>query len=46
MTKEGTHYDLWYDGYDEEDPIEVSSQEEMVDVCVELLIELHKKELI
>lgn len=45
MTKEGTHYDLWYDGYDEEDPIEVSSQEEMVDVCVELLIELHKKKL-
>ena len=46
MLKEGTHYGLWYDAYSEAVPIEVASQEEMVDVCVELLIELHKKELI
>lgn len=47
MLKEGTHYDLWYEEqYDEADPIEVSSQEEMIDVCVELLIELHKEKLI
>lgn len=46
MLKEGTHYSLWYDAYSEAVPIEVASQEEMVDVCVELLIELHKKELI
>lgn len=46
MLKEGTRYDLWYDTYDVDDPIKVSSQEEMVDVCVELLIGLHKKKLI
>lgn len=46
MMKEGTYYNLWYDAYSEACPIEVASQEEMVDVCVELLIELHKKELI
>lgn len=46
MLKEGTRYDLWYDTYDVDGPIKVSSQEEMVDVCVELLIGLHKKKLI
>lgn len=47
MLKDGTHYDLWYEEeHDEADPIEVSSQEEMVDVCVELLIELHKEKFI
>lgn len=46
MLKEGTHYNLWYDTYGDANPIEVASQKEMVDVCVELLIELHKKKLI
>lgn len=46
IMKEGTFYNIWYDAYDDADPIEVSSQEEMIDVCVELLIELHKKKLI
>ena len=49
MIKEGTRfpYDLWYEEeHDEACPIEVSSQEEMIDACVELLIELRKEKLI
>lgn len=47
MLKEGTRYDLWYEEeHDEADPIEVESQDEMIDACVELLIKLHKKKLI
>ena len=47
LYKAGTWWDITYDEiYDEACPIEVVAGEELVDVCVEMINELHKLNMI
>lgn len=47
LYKAGTWWDITYDEvYDEACPIEVAAGEELVDVCVAMIIELHKLNMI
>ena len=47
LYKAGTWWDISYDEvYDKANPIEVAAGEELVDVCVEMIIKLHEQNLI
>lgn len=47
IEKDGTWWDIWYsEEYDEENPIEITSTEELVDACYAMIIKLKERNLI
>ena len=47
IEKDGTWWDIWYsEEYNEENPIETTSSEELIDVCVDMIIKLKEMNLI
>lgn len=47
IEKDGTWWNIWYrERYDEADPIETTSTEELVDACVEMVIKLKEMDLL
>jgi hypothetical protein len=47
IEKDGTWWDIWYsEEYNEENPIETTSSEELIDVCYEMILELKKRKLL
>ena len=47
IEKDGTWWNVWYrERYDEADPIETESTEDLVDACYELIIKLHEQKLL
>jgi hypothetical protein len=47
LEKDGTWWNIWYrEQYDEANPIEVESTEELVDACVEMIIKLHEQKML
>ena len=47
IEKDGTWWNVWYrEIYDEANPIETSSTEELIDACYEMIIKLHEQKLL
>lgn len=47
IEKDGTWWNIWYrERYDEADPIETTSTEELVDACVEMVIKPKEMDLL
>ncbi len=47
IEKDGTWWNVWYrERYDEANPIETASTEELIDACVEMIEKLHKQKLL
>ena len=47
IEKDGTWWDVWYcEEHDEENPIETTSSEELIDVCYEMILELKERNLV
>ena len=47
IEKDGTWWNVWYkERYDEANPIETASTEELVDACYEMIIKLHEQNLL
>ena len=47
IEKEGVWWNVWYrELYDEANPIETASTEELIDACVEMIIKLNKLNLL
>ena len=47
IEKDGTWWDIWYsEEYNEENPIETTSSEELIDVCVDMIIKLKEMNLL
>ena len=47
IEKDGTWWNVWYrEKYDEANPIETESTEELIDACYEMIIKLHEQKLL
>lgn len=47
IEKDGTWWNVWYrELYDEANPIEIESTEELIDACYEMIIKLNKRGLL
>lgn len=47
IEKDGTWWDVWYcEEHDEENPIETTSSEELIDVCYKMILKLKERKLI
>lgn len=47
IEKDGTWWDVWYkEKYDEANPIETASSEDLVDVCYKMILTLHEQKLL
>lgn len=47
IEKDGTWWNIWYrEKYDEANPIETESTENLVDACVEMIVKLKEKNLL
>ena len=47
IEKDGTWWDVWYrEQYDEAEPIETESTEELIDACYKMIIKLHELNLL
>ena len=47
IEKDGTWWNVWYrERYDEANPIETASTEELIDACVEMILRLHEQKLL
>ena len=47
IEKDGTWWNVWYrELYDEANPIETESTEELIDACVEMILKLHELKLL
>ena len=47
IEKDGIWWNVWYEArYDEANPIETKSTEELIDACYELILKLHKLKML
>lgn len=47
IEKDGVWWDVWYESqYDEANPIETKSTKELIDACYELILKLHKLQML
>ena len=47
IEKDGTWWNVWYrEQYDEANPIETESTEELIDACYEMILKLHEQNLL
>ena len=47
IEKDGTWWNIWYmEQYDEANPIETESTEDLVDACVEMILKLHELKML
>lgn len=46
IEKDGTWWEIWYEEYNDENPIEPTSSEELIDVCYKMILKLKERKLI
>ena len=46
IEKDGTWWEIWYEEYNDENPIETTSFEELVDACYTMILKLKERNLI